>query len=85
MNLAMIILALKDSYLAQRPGKDKRTSGQKREAKQTMNDIISHGKINLRMIFMGRLGHYHIDSNSLENRKSYLIAQRKAENEVEQG
>lgn len=36
MILAMIILALMDSYLAKWLGKDNRTRGQNREAKQTM-------------------------------------------------
>lgn len=43
MNLAMII-ALKDSYLTQRPGKDNRTRGRNGEVKQMMNDIRSHWK-----------------------------------------
>lgn len=44
MILAMIILALKDSYLSQRPGKDNRTKEQNVKAKQVINDIVSHQK-----------------------------------------
>lgn len=57
MNLAMVILALKEPHLAKRSGKDNRTQRQNRKAKQMMNDIISHQKVslNLRVILLTRV------------------------------